>query len=268
MSDNRSLQLVNVDFDGNTIEAVQTPDGEVFASLKRMCEDLGIQVQPQAAKLKTKEWATTTMIVVVAEDGKERELLMLHKDSIPGWLFSISPSKIAPDLRPRLVVFQKKAARALADFFYGRTQHQSAPNRDYVTREDLMQFLTAFGQTIMSAVTSLVQQQHPKDDNKALASRVALLECTQMHRVGDTVEVRVHINKRFGRAKQPLKKRIGDRAVSRIKDLGGTLWTRLGRVSIERDYLFILDEEIDREMAMEDNLPASETPLFDRILNN
>jgi hypothetical protein len=70
-------------------------DGAGYAVLKRMCESLGVAEQSQAEKLRRLPWATTTMIVAVAEEGKAREMFCLHVDSVPLWLATIHANKVA-----------------------------------------------------------------------------------------------------------------------------------------------------------------------------
>ena len=64
--------------------------------VKRVGEALGVTEQGQGVKLKGKPWATTTMIVAVAEDGKSRETFCLSLDSLPMWLATIEPARVKP----------------------------------------------------------------------------------------------------------------------------------------------------------------------------
>jgi hypothetical protein len=120
-------ELVKVPFHGDVIEAVQDERG-VWCPLKRMCENLGLQPHNQAEKLKAKPWATTLLISVVAEDGKQREVTALHLDCVPMWLATIEPSRVKATLRAKLALYQREAARVLAEHFLGpRNEAASAP---------------------------------------------------------------------------------------------------------------------------------------------
>jgi hypothetical protein len=105
--------------DGATLDAVADDRGGVFVSVRRVCDALGLAVQPQLAKLWAKPWATVTFIVTVAEDGKNRETAMLDLDALPMWLATIEPSRVAPEAREKLVLYQREAARVLRDHFFG-----------------------------------------------------------------------------------------------------------------------------------------------------
>lgn len=113
--------IVRVPFYGDDIEAVQ--DGpDVWVSVRRMCNNVGLGYGSQTQKLEGRAWATVTTIVTVAEDGKSREMLMLHLDSVPMWLATIEPSRVREDIRPKLIAYQKECARVLRDHFFGRQQ--------------------------------------------------------------------------------------------------------------------------------------------------
>ena len=90
---------------GDVIEAMRTADGKVFASIKRCCESLGVAEQSQAAKLKNREWAVTTMIVATGPDGKRYDSLMIDLESLPMWLATIHSSKVVVAVRAKLLAY-------------------------------------------------------------------------------------------------------------------------------------------------------------------
>ncbi len=108
--------IVKVPFEGDEIECVKDERG-VWVSIARGCERLKIDHRSQLKKLKTKAWATVALITTVAEDGKERELSMLHIDGVPMWLATIDPSRVAPDVRSDLERYQTRCAKVLRDHF-------------------------------------------------------------------------------------------------------------------------------------------------------
>lgn len=114
-------QLIQVPFRGDVIEATQDERG-VFVSLRRCCENLGLAMEGQLAKLKRKSWAVMKEIVMTASDGKQYPMVGISLDTLPGWLFSIEARKVREEMRERLLMYQKDAANALADHFFGRKQ--------------------------------------------------------------------------------------------------------------------------------------------------
>jgi hypothetical protein len=99
-----AIQLVQVPFRGDVIEAIRTTDDKIMVSVNRVCESLGIADQRQHAKLTSPDydWATLTMMVTVARDGKSRDTLMIDAESLPMWLSSILPSKVKVDACEKL----------------------------------------------------------------------------------------------------------------------------------------------------------------------
>ncbi len=110
--------IVKVTFDGDELEAIRQGE-RAWVVLKRLCEVFGIQAHGQAAKLKEVPWACTQIICAVAEDGKVREQFCLDVDSLAGWLFTINTKKVRPELRDKLIRYQRECARVLRSVFFG-----------------------------------------------------------------------------------------------------------------------------------------------------
>ena len=111
--------FVSVPFHGDTILAIQQPDGVVVVSIKKVCESLGIDYSTQLAKLKQCEWAVMGMIPITDTNGRHRETSVIDLDSLPLWVVTIQPSKVAPGVREKLKAYQTEAAKVLAQYFLG-----------------------------------------------------------------------------------------------------------------------------------------------------
>ena len=118
--------LTTVPFHGGTIEATQDERG-VWISVRRVCDSIDLAFSPQLSKLKNKPWATMTMIVTVAEDGKNRETQCIHVDSLPMWLATIDAARVSEAARPMLTAYQTEAARVLRDHFLGGPVQPTPP---------------------------------------------------------------------------------------------------------------------------------------------
>lgn len=112
--------IIKYDFRGDSLDVVRLGDGDIAIPLRRLCDLLGVDVDTQAKKLRASSWATTVIMPVVAEDGKLRDVLCIHRRSIALWAASINANKVAPDLRPKLVAYQIECADILADHFLGK----------------------------------------------------------------------------------------------------------------------------------------------------
>lgn len=112
-----TTELKTIPFAGGEIEAAVGPSGKPFVNIRRMCEELGLDPNSQARKLKNAEWATTVEMTVVASDGKERTMSFLDARAVPMWAATIQAGKVAAELQPRLREYQLQAAEVLAQAF-------------------------------------------------------------------------------------------------------------------------------------------------------
>ena len=117
-TENVRTEIVKVGSDD--IEAVRDEKGGGWVLVKRVCEVFGLKPDAQRKRLLRQAWATTSIKEVVAADGKKHEQFCLSVESTPMWLATLQTSRINPKIRPRLITFQKLAAKALADWAYGR----------------------------------------------------------------------------------------------------------------------------------------------------
>lgn len=116
--------LQRVTFAGAYLEALEH-DGKVWAVVKRVCENPGIDTQAQQRKLTSTPWAGTAIIAVPSRGG-DQETFCVDLDSLPMWLATTHVSKVRADVRERLVVYQREARQVLADHFFGRTGAMTA----------------------------------------------------------------------------------------------------------------------------------------------
>lgn len=112
-----SFEMVRVA--GDELAAANV-DGTVWVSVRRMCEVLGLEESGQRQKLSDPSrtpWATTGVMPGVGADGRNREVFCLDLDSVPMWLATIDTSRVRPDAKAKVVLFQREAAKVLRDHF-------------------------------------------------------------------------------------------------------------------------------------------------------
>lgn len=113
-------EIVKFDFHGDALDVVRNDVGEVFVSVRRVCEALGVMLNGQLQKLKGKRWAVMQFICTTGPDGKSYEAACISLRALPQWLNSIEPSRVAPHVRPKLELYQDECADVLADHFLGK----------------------------------------------------------------------------------------------------------------------------------------------------
>ncbi|MEW7854809.1 phage antirepressor N-terminal domain-containing protein [Pseudomonas chlororaphis] len=83
--------------------------GEPFVPMKPVVEGMGLAWQTQHRKLMDGRFASTvTIMVIVADDGKSREMACLPLRKLAGWLMSIHASKVRRELRDVVIAFQNE----------------------------------------------------------------------------------------------------------------------------------------------------------------
>ena len=129
---NNLLQVV--DFYGDKIWLVTFRE-EPYIPVKPIVENLGLDLTTQQKKLKddVSRWQVQT-IRVKAQDGKLREMLCIPLRKLPAWLMSISPSKVKPEIREKLVRYQEECDRVLWE--YWSRMRGSPPARVVEEEED------------------------------------------------------------------------------------------------------------------------------------
>lgn len=107
-----------IPFHGTEIEAVKQGD-DVWVSLRRCCEVLGLNSQGQFRKLISKPWARVEEISTRDSAERSQMAVVVHLDSLPMWLATIQLNKVRPEVRDLLAAYQRDAAKVLRDWFFG-----------------------------------------------------------------------------------------------------------------------------------------------------
>lgn len=96
-------------------------DGQIFVPVKPICDAIGIAFQPQHIKLQEDDFLapTVTIIVTVAADGKEREMVCLPLKYTYGWLATINSGKVAPEAREAVTNYRRECYDVLYEHFTG-----------------------------------------------------------------------------------------------------------------------------------------------------
>lgn len=118
--------LVPVQFNGATLVTTLI-DGVPYVALRPICESIGVDWKAQYNRIKRHPVLSTCVVVMTTQmpgDDQAREVFMLPLDKLNGWLFGVSVSRVKPELRDRLTVYQTECFGALAKHF-GATELSS-----------------------------------------------------------------------------------------------------------------------------------------------
>ncbi|HCG0890475.1 TPA: phage antirepressor N-terminal domain-containing protein [Pseudomonas aeruginosa] len=84
--------------------------GEPFVPMKPVVEGMGLAWQSQHRKLQSGRFATciTEMVIQLPGDTQRRPVSCLPLRKLTGWLMSIHPNKVRPELREGIIAYQNE----------------------------------------------------------------------------------------------------------------------------------------------------------------
>lgn len=112
-----------VPFHGNTLYLVEH-NGEVYTPMKPIVDGMGLDWKTQFRKLKQgdgqndhtfKRWGITEIVIPTQGGLQKMTCLLLRK--LAGWLYSISPNKVRPELRDKICTYQSECDDVLWDYW-------------------------------------------------------------------------------------------------------------------------------------------------------
>ena len=113
-------------------------DGVHYTAMKPICDNIGLAWEAQLARIKRDDILSSTMIVmiIVAEDGKNREMVCLPIEYLNGWLFGIDVNRCKPEIRETLIKYKKECYQALHDYWFkGKAERTINPEQQQAIQE-------------------------------------------------------------------------------------------------------------------------------------
>jgi hypothetical protein len=131
-----AAQLISVNFHDQSLAATVLK-GKPYVAIRPICENIGLTWHGQYERIKRHPVLNSSvrMTRTVAEDGKQREMIMLPLNYLNGWLFGIDAARVKPELKDRLIAYQRECFDVLADYFMPQTHGLAAlPEAQTITR--------------------------------------------------------------------------------------------------------------------------------------
>ncbi len=107
-----------VEFYGDNIPAAQVDD-DVYVPIRPLATFLGVDARGQQQRASRDPVLRDGMreVLMTGADGRQRGLLCLRLDMLPGWLFGITTAKLDADLQDKLNRYRAEAFRVLWNAF-------------------------------------------------------------------------------------------------------------------------------------------------------
>ncbi len=127
------IRQAMVNIAGHRVLGVLLEGGHVAASLRMICDLLGLSYPAQMRKIRADRAIQDSLILAVVKTaGGPQETNVIIAEAIPIWLAHIHENKVAPEVRDTLIEFQRVAVQTLRAFFFPeeKTRQQSAPPKE------------------------------------------------------------------------------------------------------------------------------------------
>ncbi|WP_460128011.1 phage antirepressor N-terminal domain-containing protein [Pseudomonas sp. S3_A09] len=122
-------QLIPVPFYEDTVVLVGK-DNEPLVAMKPIVINIGLDWKSQHSKVTERFSSVMVEITTTGGDGKQYAMTCLPLRKLPAWLYSISPNKVRPELRDKIIRYQEECDDALWDYWSktSNTHHTASPN--------------------------------------------------------------------------------------------------------------------------------------------
>ena len=113
-------------FHGSDLITLKVED-VIYTAIRPLVEAIGLDWASQSVKLsKNRAKFNCCDIATVGKDGKIRQMLCMPIKKLNGWLFSINPEKVRPDLKEKVIQYQEECFEALYNYWhFGKAERKT-----------------------------------------------------------------------------------------------------------------------------------------------
>lgn len=113
----------------NNVEIVSTNEGLI--PIRPICEALGVDYKSQYQKVKESKELESVVVLstTTGADGKKYEMVCLPVEYIYGWVFSINPGNVKPEVREQVIRYKMECYHALYLYFHRPQEQADEQNR-------------------------------------------------------------------------------------------------------------------------------------------
>ncbi|MFW1765925.1 phage antirepressor N-terminal domain-containing protein [Acinetobacter bereziniae] len=111
-----SLQQITVPFHNAELFLVEH-NGQPYTAMRPIVLSMGLDWKAQLVKIKQRFSSVVGEITTTGKDGKQYQMLCLPLKKLFGWLMTISPNKVKPELRDTVIKYQEECDDVLWDYW-------------------------------------------------------------------------------------------------------------------------------------------------------
>ncbi|QKG44688.1 phage antirepressor N-terminal domain-containing protein [Providencia rettgeri] len=110
-----TISTINVPFHGNNLYVVNY-NGEPHVPMKPIVEGMGLDWKSQFSKIKSRFSKGMVEITIPTKGGKQ-SMICLALRKLAGWLHTISPNKVKPEIRDKVIQYQEECDDVLYEYW-------------------------------------------------------------------------------------------------------------------------------------------------------
>ncbi|CAP01140.1 conserved hypothetical protein; putative phage-related antirepressor [Acinetobacter baumannii SDF] len=131
-----SLTQITVPFHNTELLLVEH-NGQPYTAMRPIVENIGLDWKTQLIKIKQRFNSVVGEIPTTGKDGKQYKMLCLPLKKLFGWLMTISPNKVKPELRDTVIKYQEECDDVLWDYWIKGQATNLRPKTHKSEREPL-----------------------------------------------------------------------------------------------------------------------------------
>lgn len=115
VTDMTSISTISVPFHGANL-CIVNHDGNPYVPMKPIIEGMGLDWASQFTKLK-KRFSKGIVEIAIPSKGGEQSMICLAMHKLTGWLYSIMPNKVKPEIRDKVIQYQEECDDVLYEYW-------------------------------------------------------------------------------------------------------------------------------------------------------
>ncbi|CAJ48040.1 phage antirepressor N-terminal domain-containing protein [Bordetella avium] len=123
------ISPIEVLFHGAVLLVVEH-NGQPYVPMKPVVDGMEMDWAAQFTKLKANSGRWGIVKITIPSNGGNQEAVCLPLRKLPGWLMTISPNKVRPELREKVITYQNEADDILWDAWQQKAATPSTPRID------------------------------------------------------------------------------------------------------------------------------------------
>lgn len=109
------MNIMTVPFYGDSLYVVNH-NGEPYVPMKPVVEGMGMAWEPQLRKL-NQRFSKGMIKMVIPSAGGAQEMVCLALRKLNGWMQTISPNKVKPEIRDKVIWYQEECDDVLYEYW-------------------------------------------------------------------------------------------------------------------------------------------------------